>query len=296
MRNLVAIAALVIAVAGCSPPPGRDGALRVAVSIPPQREIVERVGGEAVALQVLIPPGASPATFTLAPQQLASLIQADQVFIIGVPFDRTLQRRLDALAPDLPVADMAAGVNRVPIDGHHHDGGTHHHGEQLDPHVWLDPVRVRELVETTRSVLCRRAPESCPEFTARAEAYTAELVALDATLREMLAPCSGHAVAVFHPAYGYLLRRYQMVQRAIEVEGKDPTPRQLADLVADPEMDRLTAILVQPQFASRSAEAAAAALGVDIVELDPLAADLVANLERMGRVISSRCPGNTGLN
>lgn len=265
-----------------------DRPLEVWVSIPPQIEIVERVGGEHVRVHSLTRPGDSPHTFEPSPKTLAALWEADLYLRIGMPFEDSLLGRIGALHPELDVGDLAAGIERVPIDAHH---AALHPDERLDPHIWLDPVLVQTAARTAKGELCRHDPDHCTDFERNLAAYQRDLDALNHRIGEILGPFAGRTVHVFHPAYGYLLRRYGLEQAAVEVGGKEPTPRQLAELVDEARGSGGSALFVQPQLAGPAARAVAEALGWPLIELDPLAPDLSANLERMARRIAAALGG-----
>ena len=263
--------------------------LEVWVSIPPQIEIVERVGGEHVRVHSLTRPGDSPHTFEPSPKTLAALWEADLYLRIGMPFENALVGRIAALHPELDVADLAAGIERVPIDGHH---DAHHPDERLDPHVWLDPLRLKTAARTAAQQLCRHDQDHCADFERNLAVYQSDLDELHRRIGEILRPFAGRTVFVFHPAYGYLLRRYGLAQAAVETGGKEPTPRQLAELVDEAAGSGSEALFVQPQLQSNAARAVANTLGWPLVELDPLAPDLSANLERMARRIAEALGGS----
>lgn len=260
------------------------GPLEVWVSIPPEIEIVERVGGDLVRVHSLTEPGDSPHTFEPTPRQLAALWEADLYLRIGVPFEGPLLARIEAMRPQLRIRDLSQGIERVRMldDAH----ARHSPAEGLDPHIWLDPMLAEVAAATARDDFCSLVPASCPDFDRNLAKYVDELDAVDTRIEAILEPFRGRRVYVFHPAYGYLLRRYGLEQVAVEVGGKEPTPRQLALLVDEAKGSGSQALFVQPQLASNAARAVADNLGWPLVELDPLAPDLSANLERMARRIA----------
>lgn len=263
--------------------------VEVWVTVLPQREIVERVGGDAVEVRVLVEPGRSPETYAPTSQQLAALLDADLYLRTGIPFERSLVPRIQELAPGLRVVDLREGLDLMPApDGHgtHDSDDAHHDHGDLDPHVWLDPTLVVQQAASACHWLCELDPTRCETFRANLERYRRELEALDGRLAALLEPCRDRTILVFHPAYGYLARRYHLRQLAVEVSGKEPSPRQLAMLVEAARATDARALFVQPQFAGRAAEAAARTIGAKVVELDPLAPDLLVNLERMARRIA----------
>ena len=279
--------ALLIAAAGLTAHAG-EAPLEVWVSIPPELEIAERVGGDLVRVHSLTRPGDSPHAYEPTPRQLAELWQADLYLRIGVPFEEALLARISALRPELPIANLASGIELAPIDASH----GHHHDEQLDPHTWLDPTLVAIEAGAVRDELCRLDRDRCPQFERNLAAYRADLAALDGRIATLLDPHRGRRIYVFHPAYGYFLRRYGLEQVAVEVAGKEPTPRQLARLVDEASGSGASALFVQPQLQSNAARAVADTLGWPLVELDPLAPDLAANLERMAQRIAAALGGS----
>jgi zinc transport system substrate-binding protein len=136
--------------------------------------------------------------------------------------------------------------------------------------------------------LCARLPAHAEEFRANLAALSEALDAADGRIAAQLAPVKGAAVYVFHPAFGYFADRYGLVQKAIEVEGKEPTPRELAELVEQARKDKARTIFVQVQFPARGAARIAEAIGADVAELDPTAYDYLANLERMAALLREK--------
>jgi zinc transport system substrate-binding protein len=251
-------------------------------------EIVGRVGGDRVHAQALLAPGASPHTYEPTPRQVAGLWEADLFLGIGVPFETPLVAKIASLRPDLPVADCSRGIELQPIDDAHLGA---HPGERFDPHTWLDPVLVKVEAAAVRDQLCRLAPADCAALDANLASYLADLEAAHRRIEALLAPYRGRTLLVFHPAYGYFARRYGLEQVAVEIGGKEPTPRQLGLLVEQAKASGASVLFVQPQVRGSTAAAVAEAVGCPLVELDPLAEDLTANLERMAHAIAAAMGG-----
>ncbi|MFM1891671.1 MAG: hypothetical protein RLZ44_748 [Pseudomonadota bacterium] len=258
--------------------------LRVFVSVLPLQTLVARVGGEAVQVEVLVGPGHSPATYEPSPQQMAALAEATLFLRIGVPFEQAWMARIAAANPQLRVVDGRDGMLLRQVADHH--GHAH---EALDPHVWTDPQRVRILVARLGDLLSELLPLQAARFRANAARLDAELVALDGELEQILACVQDRRFLVFHPAWGYLAERYGLEQVVIEVEGKEPGAKALAELIERARAQGLRRVLVQPQFSSRGATVVAAALQGQVVVADPLAPDLLANLRRVAQTIAAEC-------
>lgn len=266
--------------------PGPSGdVLRVYVSIPPQRYFVKRIGGANVDIGVLLSPGRSPHTFEPTPKQMVDLASARVFFRVGVPFEKQVAKKIEATLRDLVVVDTSRGIERLPAfassdHGHGHGDGdatSHEHGQQ-DQHTWMSPRLVKIQGRTICDELSRLDPAHAAEYEANLAAFVEELDHLDADLADALAPLRGRAFLVYHPAYGYFAEAYGLRQVAIESFGKQPTAKQLADVIRQAVADDIKLIFVQPQFARGPALAVAEQIGAKVVDVDPLAEDYLENL------------------
>lgn len=290
-----ALAALALLAAGCAREPGTEpqapaATVRVCVSIPPQAFFVERIGGERVSVEVLVGPGQSPATYEPTPTQMAALDEADVYFRIGVPFEDALMDRISASMPDLNVVDLRRGITLRPIAGHGHDHG---HG-RLDPHTWLDPRLAAVQARTIEQELAGLDPAGAGIYAAGLAALEAELRQVDAQVAAQLEPVKGRQLFVFHPAFGYFADAYGLVQVPIEIEGREPAPRELEEVIELARSRGIRAIFIQPEFSDASARAIASELGAQVVRIDPLARDYLANLREMARKIRNALEGSGG--
>ena len=282
-RTAAACLLLALFSAACA---GATEPLNVFVSIVPQEAFVGNVGGERVDVHVLVPPGQSPATYQPTLQQMTALAEADVLFTIGVPFEKTLVPKIRRQLPDLRIVPTDRGVSkRTMVVSHHHEGDhDDDYGEAAgtpDPHIWLSPRRVKIQATTIADALIELDPGSAAAYRRNLKAFCAKLDAADARIAEALAPLRGRSFYVFHPAFGYFGDDYGLHQVAVEVEGKEPGARELAALIESARADGVRVIFVQRQFATKSARAVARAIGGAVVPLDPLASDYLANLERI---------------
>jgi len=284
-----------------------DAHLQVMVSILPQAEFVERIGGERVKVGVLVPPGQGPATYEPTPKQMTELADAQIFFSIGVDFERALLSSIERTLPELKIVDTREGITLRTMTAHHHNEGdpgsvghdetgdqhSHQHDEHsheqagADPHIWLAPELVQQQARNIAAALIGEDPGHRTFYEANLDSYLADLQALDNQLRESLAPVRGKTLLVYHPAWGYFADAYGLRQEAIEMLGREPTGRQLARIIEHARTEDVRVIFVQAQFSRSSAEAVAEAIGGSVVVMDPLARDHLANLERVAREIGA---------
>jgi len=262
------------------------------VTIPPQKYFVDRISGGTVPVSIMVPPGANPHAFEPKPRQMAALAEARLYFTIGDTFDQTWLKRLISANPDMLVVHTAEGIAKMDMpeddDADHEAHEEHHeHGGQ-DPHIWLDPALVRIQAKNILDGLSKADPEHAREFAANAAAFGDEIDRLDREIRAILAPIppDRRSFLVFHPTWGYFARAYGLTQIAIEVEGKEPSPRELARIIEKGRESGARVVFVQPQFSEKSAKVIADQIGARVVRLDPLAENWAENLRQAAQAFA----------
>jgi zinc transport system substrate-binding protein len=268
------------------------GKVKVFAAIPPLADFVERVGGPYVEANVLVAPGQNPHSYEPTPKEMAGLAASQIYFSIGMPFEKALARRIAQSNPKLRIVDVSdsEGITKRRMaeseaEAHPEEGGHDHGAGALDPHVWLNPRYAKIIAATICQELTQVDPAHAAEYEKSLAALQADLDAVDARLRRAFAPLKGKEFMVFHPAFGYLADAYGLRQVSVEVEGKEPSARQLSALIGMARKRAIQVIFVQPQFSRKSAEAVAEAIGGAVVPLDDLGHDYIRNLEDMAAKI-----------
>jgi zinc transport system substrate-binding protein len=293
---VLAAALAVLAVAATA---ATAGPLPVTVSIAPQAYFAKRVGGDRIAVSVMVPAGADAHTFEPRPSQMAALQKARLYFAVGIDFEAAWLPRFAAANPKMTIVETDEKIVKIAMVPHSHDheadkaeaGHDHaadkaeagHHHEGLDPHVWLSPAQVKIQAMAMRDALIVADPAGADAYRAGYDALSADLAALDKRLKDIFAPVppEKRKFMVFHPAWGYFARQYGLTQEAVEREGKEPGPGELAAIIDEAEKDGIRVIFVQPQFSTRNAEVVAKAIGGAVAAVDPMAEDWPANMEKV---------------
>ncbi|NLA58655.1 MAG: zinc ABC transporter solute-binding protein [Firmicutes bacterium] len=265
--------------------------LSVFVSILPQKYFVERIAGGYVSVSVMVHPGASPETYEPSPRQMAELAEAQVYFLIGLPFEDAWLERIQRNNPHLLMVDTRQGIELRPIDGgHHHEGGGHgsaQQGEVMDPHIWLSPVLVKRQAETICMTLATLDPANRDEYKQNYRLLVEDLDAVDREIRSILKDVQGKKFMVFHPAWGYFADAYGLIQVPIEVEGKEPNARELAQIIDFARREGIKTIFVPSQSNIKPAETVARAVQAEVVQLDPLAENYLDNLLSTAKAIAA---------
>ena len=268
-------------------PAHADKKVAVFVSIPPQKYFLQQIGRHRVDVQVMVQPGASPATYEPKPRQMAAISRTDIYFAIGVPFEKTWLKKIAAANPNMQVVHTDHGIQKIPMTASHTESEQHRendHQDQhggLDPHIWLSPALVMTQARTILKALIEIDPDHRVDYEANTERFVSKLADLDADLKKIFTGKQGLQFMVFHPSWGYFARAYGLQQVPVEIEGKDPKPAQLKALIEHAKKKHINIIFAQPQFSSRSAERVAKEIGGQVIFADPLALDWSANLREV---------------
>jgi len=278
LRPLRAPLAALLLAASCAPAaaPGRPVVL---VSVPPQAWLVERLAGDLVQLEVMVPPGADPHVYEPTIEQMRAAGQASIYVKVGHPhfsFEQVWFERFRAENPDMRIVDGSRGVARL----------------EGDPHLWTSVAAMRAMAESVTAALIEVLPEHADTLRGRLADARAGIDTLDARIRRMLAPCRGRSFLVFHPAWGYFAAEYGLEQVAIERDGKAPAPGDLARIIARARAAGTKRVFVTPQTSPAGARMVADELGAEVVTLDPMGRDWPAGMRRVAEEIAAEgCGG-----
>lgn len=266
-RPSPALLFLALGTAACTKAPADAGGKPlVVVSIFPVADIVARVGGDGVRVETLLPPRASPSTWEVTPAQVRSLTGAAGYVTVGGGLDAWVED----LAADMPRLRRLRLTDGMELRREAENSGA---GATGDPHVWLDPVLVRDvLLPRISSFLQLLAPGEAAGIRERAALLADTLTQLDGELRAELSGLPRRAFVSTHDAWGYFAARYDLkpLGSIYEGPGHEPSAKGLAHLVDVARASGVTAVLAEPQLAATAASALAGELHADVIVVDPL--------------------------
>ena len=252
------------------------------VSVPPLHYLAAQVGGNAVSVESIVPPGHNPVNYDPTPKQLQRSADSDIYIRSGVPFEQVWMPRLEALNPGMLIVDARSNLPVASAAGHAHSPAA----QDLDPHVWTSPLNAIAISRQILQALLKVAPQHEQQFRLNQQQLELHLEKLHHAIAEQLKPFAGAAFLVFHPAWGYFAQTYGLQQVAIEYQGKEPGPRRLVSVIETARQQKIAFLLVQQQFSGNTAKVVADELGVELIRTDPLAYDLGATLQQMAAAIA----------
>ena len=281
----LAVAVVVMGLSGCSAnPPSADQSsqIPISVSIEPQKYFVEKIGGDNVAVNVMIAPGVDPHTYEPKPEQLKQLSKTQAYFTVGVSLEDAWKDRLQSVNPKMLVVDTSKGVEKLPLEEHEHE---HEHGS-LDPHIWLSPKRVKLQAETIYQTLVQIDPQNQAKYQANLEGFIQEIKTLDQDIQENLKNVKSRKFIVFHPEWGYFAKDYGLEMISIEVEGNEPSASELADLIKSAKTEKIKVIFAQPEFSTKSSQTIAKEIDGQVMTISAFSPDWSNNLRQVSKKMS----------
>ena len=277
---LAPLALLLLASPSLAQTPAAGDRLQVVASFSILGDLVEKVGGDAVAVTTLIGPGVDAHTYDPAPANLVVLTEADVIFENGLGFESWLDgfyastqppgTRIvvsEGITPREAGADHEQQPEGEAADEHEGDEG-HEHGE-FDPHVWHDVANAIHMVGVIRDALAAADPANAELYEANAAAYIAELEALDAAIQEQVAtlPEDRRKLVTSHDTFGYFADAYGFevlgtALGSLSTEAGDPSARDIATLIGQIEEAGVPAIFAENVANPDLMESLAAEAGV----------------------------------
>ena len=244
-------------------------------------DLVRNVGGEAIDSHALVEVGTDAHTYEPAPNDVATLAEADLVFAIGLDFEPWLDGLLESsgtAATRVTVSDNVAPLRVEDEDEAPGDDGPadtdEREGEapgELDPHIWHDVTNTVIMVESIRDALIAADPANAATYEANAASYIGELESLDAWVMDRVAtlPADQRKLVTSHETLAYFAHRYgfELIGTAfgtVSTESGDPSAAAIANLVEEIEAQQVPAIFAENTSNPDLMEAVAAEAGVTL--------------------------------
>lgn len=283
IRHLIAVF-LICWTTACTSGRQQTDVQPIYVSIQPLRELVRSIVGDDFPVEVLVPPGASPETFEPTARQYVDLNRARLIFNVGlIDFETNLLAKIE---DQDKIINLSTGIELIAGSCSHCSHG-HVHAHGVDPHIWTSPKALQRMAENACAAIRRVWPDST-KYEANCRRLQERLQELDRRTGERIAASGVSYFIIYHPALTYYARDYGLQQIAIEEEGKEPSARRIARLIAQARRDSVRHLFYQSQFPASSVEVIASDIGAEAVRIDPLREDAIANIEEITDLITAQ--------
>ena len=282
MLRTVAAAMLVLLLVSCTGKEGATDKKTLAVSIEPQRYVLEQLVDSTYSVVTLLSRGANPETFDPSVADREKVERSAVYFSTGVlPFEHIIEE-----SSSTPVVGTSDGVELI-YGTHAHAAGEdcgHHH--DADPHYWSSVSGMKAMARRMAQTLSELSPAESDAVARRLRAYEQHLDSLDAAVRIILEGRDGAAFAVWHPSLSYVARDYGLRQITLGVEGKDLSAKGLRQVIDKAKENNVAVFFFQKEYDSRQSEAVSSGMGTRVVEINPLEYDWESQLITIANEIS----------
>jgi zinc transport system substrate-binding protein len=265
--------------------------IEVVVTVLPIANFVQSVGGDKVNVTTLIESGQNPHAYSPKPGQLKKLAEADLYVKVGtrIEFESAWLDKIKKINKDLVICDSSSGLKFISIDKKH----SHHdefvdeaadddvfHSGYYDPHVWTSPKNAILMIENIQKAFSRYDPLNKDYYRANSKKFITDIQAMIMKMNKSLARIKNKRFMSYHPAWSYLARDFGLEEVAIESENRDPSSRELVNLIKFARQENINIIFISPQFNRKSADVLAKAINGRVVMLDPLEKNYLFNLNK----------------
>ena len=286
LYTIIGLLCVILSIQACKEKSGNKQT--VSVSILPQKYLVEKIAGDYLQVNVMIPPGMSPETCDLSTDQLKKLYDSDICFTIGhLPFELTHLAPVVKQRKDIRIINHSEGIKLLSGScGHQHHNGHEHSG--VDPHIWSSPRYVAQMAQQIFKALSEQYPTQKEKFEEGYKTLSKEIETVKEKADSALNEKRGSMFLIYHPALTYLADDYGLQQVAIENEGKEPNPAHLKHIIDLAKEKNIRIIFIQSQFDKNNALSVAKEIGGEVIPIDPLAENWTEEINKLIKVLQEK--------
>jgi len=258
---------LMIGLFGCNNISEESNKPVIGLSILPQKYLVSSIADTLADVVVMVPPGASPATWEATSAQMKSLGDALVYFRIGhIGFEKAWMAKASEINREMKIVDLSENLT---LRGMTYNHGDHSH-TGIDPHVWMSPGNMEIMAGKVFDELQKLFPQHKEQLERNYSALLDEIEDSKQFASDQLSACKGETFLIFHPSLGYFADDYGLFQAAIEYEGKEPSPAHMIRIIDMARSKGIKVIFVQQEFDRRNAEIIANEIEGQVIVIDPL--------------------------
>lgn len=258
----------------------RSQELNTAVTIVPQKDMINKIAGQKISVTVLIPPGYSPGNYAPKPSELTKLSDAKIYFSIGVPADiQNILPKIKQFNSDIKVVRLDKMVSNIYPDRKFTNGSR-------DQHIWLSLKRTKVMAEIIRDQLIKLNPDQAESYKRNTKIYIDKIEKTQKEIKELLKDKKGDFFLVYHPSYGYFAEEFDLKMISIEEDGKEATAKQIQKIIDFARENNIDKIFYQAEIDSRQTKAIAEEIDAELIKLDPLAENHLENLVEIAKKIA----------
>jgi zinc transport system substrate-binding protein len=255
----------------------RDGKIKVVATIFPVYDFARNIGGDKVAVSMLLPPATDAHNFELKPDDIIRISKADLFLYVNMEMEHWAYKVIQATSANnklLPV-ETGNGINMLTISGNH-EGDSHpqqhdHHSSKFDPHIWLDFSNARKMADNIASALVKTDPRNSDYYLKNAAQYKNKLTDLDDKFRAGLTGCKSRTIFhAGHWAFAYLANKYGLKYYSVYNVSADsePEPQKILAMIQQIKFMKAQYIYSEDLINPRLAQTIARETGAGLLQLN----------------------------
>ena len=243
-------------------------AYNITVSILPQKYIVDFISAKKANVNVMVPIGASPATYSPKPRQLFSLKKSIIYFKIGVPFEKAWLHKFTDINSNIKIIDFNKYIKK-----------------DSNPHTWLDPIFLISQAQVVAAALSKIDPQNNTLYYKNLDKFTKEALKVDSKIRKNLQNLTNRKFIIFHPNLYYFAKRYNLTEIALEKDGKEPSIKYLLKIIQIAKQNNIKVVFTSPEFSKKSAKFLAQKIDAKVINFSALKYNVFENLLKVSKVL-----------
>lgn len=237
----------------------------ISTTVIPIGYFIKAIVGDNFTVNVMVPDGAPPSSYEPTPRQMQQLANSAMYFSLeSLGFEKTTLKKIAKNSTELKIINVANGITPI-IGGHDHG---HVHG--IDPHMWMSPMQAKTIIKNIYAAIITFNPDDQSYYADNFNALMKTVNETDQYIRSSLNGSMNTSFLIYHPALSYFARDYNIEQISIELDGKEPSPDYLQEIIETSKKHHIKTLFVQRQFDENFAKIVAEETGTNVVVFDPL--------------------------
>ncbi|MFY9639151.1 MAG: zinc ABC transporter substrate-binding protein [Methanobacterium sp.] len=253
---------------------GNNDKIGVVVSLGPQVEFVKAVGGDKVDVTLMVPSNADPHTYEPLANQLSRVSNAKMYAELGTPieFEVNYMDKIRAINPDMLVLNTSKGIKLIP-------NSAENESTTMDPHDYVDPKNAKIMVNNIYQGLVQIDPADKDYYQKNRDSYLHQLDDLDKNTTKLLQGKQGTYILIYHPAFGYYAKDYNLTQVGAMINDEEPSPQRIAMMVNIAKQNNITVIYTEPQYDPKFIQSIASQIGAQVLNVNDLDEHYIKNMK-----------------
>jgi len=280
IRYIFIVLAALSGLVACAP--GRvDQKPALTVSIPPQKWLLDRIVGDKFEVTALLSPGTNPETYDPSMNHLMNLQNSRAFFSVGtIGFEQASLDKIRQNFPNLKIYNSAEGINML--------FGSHGHGDEADPHVWVSVRNAKIIASNMYRHICELDPDHKGYYRKNYDRLHRQLQQMDDSISEMLKGRQGESFLVWHPSLSYFARDYGLRQISVEADGKEAGPKQLQTKLQEAKNLHPTVFFAQKEYDTRQSREICDMVGIPLVPVSLMGGDWDAQIYLIASALAKK--------